>query len=156
MTFNTGDPEKTMAFGAVLARRLAVGDCILLDGPLGVGKTTLVRGMMRELGIAGPVRSPTYNLVHEYHTSPPVAHADLYRLSTGDEVATLGLEELLSRSVLVLEWPDRAPAVLPKDALVVRMEFAADEARKLALRAGGPQSAGLLSYVRGDLEAAGI
>ena len=156
MTFHADSPEKTMAFGALLARQLTIGDCVLLDGPLGAGKTTLVRGLMRALGVTGPVRSPTFNLVHEYATHPAVAHADLYRLSSEGEVWSLGLDDLLSRSALVLEWPDRAPDLLPEDALTVHIEFADDDAREVRLEPGGPQSASLLALIEGDFEAVGI
>jgi tRNA threonylcarbamoyladenosine biosynthesis protein TsaE len=152
MNLRSESPEQTMAFGAVLARRLAVGTCVLLDGPLGAGKTTLVRGILRERGVTGPVRSPTYNLVHEYATKPPIAHADLYRLAGEGDVASLGLDELLMRGALVLEWPDRAPGLLPGDALTVRIGFAESDTRDLVLLSGGPQSERLRSLVEEDVE----
>ena len=78
---------------------------LLLEGPLGAGKTTLVRGLLEALGLTEPVRSPTFNLLHLYPTNPPVAHADLYRLAGGHGI---GLEDLADTHVVAIEWPSRA------------------------------------------------
>ncbi len=149
----TTGPEETIALGACLARHVRVGDVLLLEGPLGVGKTTFVRGLARALGVTGAIRSPTYNLVHEYPTQPPLAHTDLYRLSTADEVATLGLDDLFSRSVVVLEWPERAPDLLPVDAVRIRFEFADGDSRAIEIEAGGPTATGFLQELEDDLAA---
>lgn len=91
--------------GATLAPRLRIGDILLLEGPLGAGKTTLMRGLLEALGVTEPVRSPTFNLLHLYSTSPPVAHADLYRLAGWQGI---GLEDLADTHVIAIEWPSRA------------------------------------------------
>jgi tRNA threonylcarbamoyladenosine biosynthesis protein TsaE len=92
------------AFGAEWASQLAAGDLVLLSGPLGAGKTTLVRAILGALGWREPVRSPTFNLIHTYPTHPPVMHADLYRLKSA---ADTGLEEFLESHLCFFEWPDR-------------------------------------------------
>lgn len=130
----TGSTEETEAAGERLARGMGVGDVLLLEGPLGAGKTTFVRGLARGLGVAGHVASPTYQLVREYRGRIPLAHADLYRLEDpAAELPGLGVEELLDRGALVVEWGDRvswpgaARVVFQEDgpsARVLRLEGA--------------------------------
>lgn len=98
--------EATRALGAALARRLRPGDLVRLDGPLGAGKTTLVRGLLEALGHTGPVRSPTFNLLQAFDTDPPVLHADLYRVASAEGT---GIEDYLDSHVVLVEWPDRLP-----------------------------------------------
>lgn len=102
------------AHASSLLSKLKAGDWVLLTGPLGAGKTTWTRGLLRAAGWAEPVRSPTYNLLHPYPTQPPILHADLYRLNTVDGV---GLEEYLDTHLCVIEWPDRLNGLIdPADA----------------------------------------
>ena len=83
------------ALGGRLARHCSSGCSILLQGPLGAGKTTLVRGFLRALGFAGTVKSPTYTLVQVYDGAPPIWHLDLYRLRKPEEALDLGFDEAL-------------------------------------------------------------
>lgn len=124
-----------LEFGARLARALGQRDAMVyLRGELGAGKTTLVRGLLRELGYAGPVRSPTYTLVEPYEgIIPAVVHLDLYRLSDPEELDYLGLEDLLARpSLTLVEWPERGAGVLPPADLEIQIEHAG-LARRLSL-----------------------
>ena len=98
----------TLALGAWLAREISVGDIVGISGELGAGKTTLVRGLLSELGFSGEVLSPTFNLIQEYETVPPVCHVDLYRLEKAAEVAELGLTDYLPSHALLIEWIERA------------------------------------------------
>lgn len=107
------DEAATRAFGARLAGLWVSGDTVLLEGPLGAGKTTLVRGVLEALGHTGPVRSPTFNLVQTFDTQPPVMHADLYRVASWRGI---GLEEYLDTHLCLIEWPDRAEGLVSPEA----------------------------------------
>jgi tRNA threonylcarbamoyl adenosine modification protein YjeE len=133
------DPEATRALGARLAGLLRPGDLIGLEGELGAGKSALARAIVRaRAGAEIEVPSPTFTLVQAYDLpSLRITHIDLYRLREPDEVDELGLEEALDRGALLVEWPERAGAVLPADRLTVRLELGdAPEAREAVLCAG--------------------
>lgn len=110
--------------GARLAKQLKPGDIVLLEGPLGAGKTTLVRGALAALGHEGTVRSPSFNLVQEYELgSKTVVHADLYRL---DSASGLGLDSDCAHAILFIEWPERDPELASIAAWRVTLELADD------------------------------
>jgi tRNA threonylcarbamoyladenosine biosynthesis protein TsaE len=128
----------TRAAGAALAPLLAPGDVILLDGPLGAGKTTLVRGLLEALGHAGEVPSPSFAIVQPYDDLPlPLWHADLYRISHPSELAELGLDSVLDDGVLVVEWPGHAgEGAWPTTALHLSLAPRDDGARVLTAKPG--------------------
>ncbi|MCE9558614.1 MAG: tRNA (adenosine(37)-N6)-threonylcarbamoyltransferase complex ATPase subunit type 1 TsaE [Armatimonadetes bacterium] len=101
-----GSEEETLSFGRLLARVLKAGDVVALRGELGAGKTTLVRGILTGLGHLEPVRSPTYNLIQTFETTPPVMHADLYRLK-GESLHELN--DYFETHLCLIEWPERIP-----------------------------------------------
>jgi tRNA threonylcarbamoyladenosine biosynthesis protein TsaE len=103
----TDAPEATEAAAARLARHVRRGDLLLLEGEMGAGKTTFVRGLARGLGSSGDVMSPTFQLVRVYRGPMQLAHVDLYRLAGAAELADLGLDELLDEGAVVVEWGDR-------------------------------------------------
>lgn len=95
---------------------------VALEGPLGAGKTTLVRAACEGAGVAGPVTSPTFALVHRYGGDPPIHHADLYRISGPHELRELGWEDLVAGEAAVfVEWADRAGDALPVDRWHIRL-----------------------------------
>lgn len=126
LAFDLADPQATDALGARLAPALAGGGLVLLSGELGAGKTSLVRALLRALGHAGTVRSPTYALVESYRIGAlEVRHLDLYRLADAGELEFLGLREWLRPGHLVLvEWPERAAAALPAADLAIALAHA--------------------------------
>jgi tRNA threonylcarbamoyladenosine biosynthesis protein TsaE len=131
-----GLPE-TEALGKRIARRLRVGDVIALEGELGAGKTTLARALLRALGVAGEVPSPSFTLVQQYDTPRlKIAHCDFYRIEEAAEVDELGLEDALKEGAVLVEWPERAPHRIPEDALRIQMEFIGENER--AVQFSGP------------------
>jgi tRNA threonylcarbamoyladenosine biosynthesis protein TsaE len=131
------DEVATAALGARLAAVARPGDCILLEGPIGAGKSHLARSFIRaRLGRMEEVPSPTFTLVQVYEAGPvEIWHADLYRLTHPDEVWELGLDEAFDRAIVLLEWPDRLGAHLPPQALHLRLETVGDGRR--AILSGG-------------------
>jgi tRNA threonylcarbamoyladenosine biosynthesis protein TsaE len=122
--YRTASEAETVALGERIARELPPSALVLLIGNLGAGKTTLAKGIVNGLGAAEPdeVSSPTFTLVHEYGGGR-VYHIDLYRLDEPREVATLGLEEIFDRNAVVLmEWGERFPQLLPPRRIEVRIQ----------------------------------
>jgi tRNA threonylcarbamoyladenosine biosynthesis protein TsaE len=131
-TYLTRSEEETIALGEKLAQQLPSRVVVLLIGNLGAGKTTLAKGIVKGLGAAAPedVSSPTFTLIHEY--GPKVYHIDLYRLDEEREVATLGLEEIFEREAVVLiEWGERFPGLIPTRHMEIRLEEKSGNARKI-------------------------
>lgn len=131
-----------------IAPHLKAGDLVVLSGPLGSGKTFFTRALCRALGLPEEVRvpSPTFTLVHEHATSPPMAHADVYRLKNEAEVEQLGLDAQRDEGYLVVvEWGEPYIDVLGGNALVVRFSL---DPRGAELLAVGPSASKLLEAVR--------
>ena len=132
------DEQAIGMLGAALARAVRPGDVIALSGPLGAGKTTLARAMLRALGEQGEVPSPSFALVQPYDALVlPVWHADLYRIEDPRDLAELGLDEILDHGVLIVEWPERAPGRWP-DALGLSLIPLEDGARRLTANVPPP------------------
>ena len=144
----TRSAAETERLGEALAPALRVGDVILLEGPLGAGKTRFVTGLARGLRCKARVRSPTFGLVHEYRGRIAMAHLDLYRLAP-EEVEGLGIEELAQRAALVVEWGEKLPAPWSEDALLLRLALEPEpETRAIAAAARGPRGQALLEAWR--------
>jgi tRNA threonylcarbamoyladenosine biosynthesis protein TsaE len=124
--------DRMLKIGENIAALAAPGIVVAISGPLGVGKTTLVRGILRGLGWKEEVRSPTFNLIHEYSTIPPVCHADLHRLRKVEELRDLGLTDYFETHFCLIEWPEIAEPFLPGDAARIQIEFA-NGARELRI-----------------------
>jgi tRNA threonylcarbamoyladenosine biosynthesis protein TsaE len=128
----TRAPEETRELGAALADLLVPGDVISLTGDLGAGKTCLVQGAARSLGVQEPVGSPTFVLVREYRGEIPVYHLDVYRLDRLQEVLDLGFEDLLDPGgVIFIEWGDAIDPLLPDSYLEVELSVSGDDEMRL-------------------------
>ncbi len=150
------DEAATLAAGAAIAKGLAAlgplpehGLHLHLRGPLGAGKTTLARGLLRALGVTGAVRSPTYTLVEPYRAGAlELFHFDLYRLAGAQELEELGARDCFrAGAVCLFEWPERAAAALPRASLI--LELAHDPpGRSLVARASDACGEALLLALR--------
>lgn len=145
--FLAGEAE-TEKLGCALAKHVAVsghGLTVFLEGDLGMGKTTLSRGVMRGLGHEGAVKSPTYTLVEPYeHLQPPVYHFDLYRVGDPEELEYMGIRDYFSgQNLCLLEWPERGRGLLPGPDLEIRLACEG-EGRLAVVLAHSPAGEGLL------------
>ncbi|PHQ26887.1 tRNA (adenosine(37)-N6)-threonylcarbamoyltransferase complex ATPase subunit type 1 TsaE [Marinobacter guineae] len=143
---------ETEELGRELAKRVAEsgrGLVIYLDGDLGMGKTTISRGVMRGLGHAGAVKSPTYTLVEPYEDlEPPAYHFDLYRLGDAEELEYMGIRDYFAGDNLCLvEWPERGKGILPDPDLEIHLERQG-EGRSVVIRARSGRGASVLNELQ--------
>ncbi|MBI3611127.1 MAG: tRNA (adenosine(37)-N6)-threonylcarbamoyltransferase complex ATPase subunit type 1 TsaE [Nitrospirae bacterium] len=144
--FISRSPEETRAHGEAIGRLLTGGELIALEGPLGTGKTHLVQGLARGLGITDlPITSPTFVFVHEFRGRRPLAHVDLFRIERAEDLPELGILEYLdSPWVVAIEWADKAGQLLPAERLTVRLANQGETIRRIEIEASGPRYQTLL------------
>lgn len=139
------------ALGAQLGRLLGPEDVVVLNGPLGAGKTALVRGIARGWGSLDRVTSPTYVIVQQYgRPADPLFfwHLDCYRLTTDDDAETIGLDDIFDRGgPVVIEWGERIKSWLPADHLCIDIEIQGQNERRLTLTPYGERSTTLLTHL---------
>jgi tRNA threonylcarbamoyladenosine biosynthesis protein TsaE len=143
----TDSVAATESLASGLAPALALGDVVVLTGPLGAGKTRFVAGLARGLGAPARVRSPSFTLVNEYAGRIRLLHLDLYRLDSG-EAGGLGIEELTERGALAVEWGERLPAAWRAEALEIVFETLSETARRLTASARAGRGLELLDAWR--------
>ena len=155
LTLTSDGVEATLEIGRHLGAGLACGHVIGLVGPLGSGKTTLVKGIAGGANVADlrQVNSPTFVIVNEYDAAPAgqalrIYHVDSYRLRGSYDLEALGFDEMCTQGAVVVEWADRVPELLPADRLTLQIDVVDDCRRLLIASAGGPTSAALLAPLR--------
>lgn len=132
------DEDATIAFAEKIAPLLENGDCLLLSGDLGMGKSTFARALIRAR-LSDPameVPSPTFTLVQIYDGDPPLFHFDLYRLGDSSELTELGLDEALESGISLIEWPEQGEGFLPADAVLLSFS---EEGEGRRLHISGPE-----------------
>ena len=134
MTERTRSAAETEALGERLATELSPGDVVLVSGELGAGKTTLIRGAARALGVREPVTSPTFTIGHTYSGTLPVSHLDLYRLAELDQEDPALLDDYVTAdSVSFIEWPAAAEPWLERVSRRVEIRHAGGDEREIDL-----------------------
>ena len=146
----TRSADETLRLGAALGLLLEAGDVVALSGPLGAGKTVLVKGLASGLGVeAEAVTSPTFTLVHQYRGRLTLFHIDAYRLRGAQDMDALGADEILfGDGATVIEWADRVSGILPDERLDVQAEHVNDHSRTFIFRAIGPRYALIVGKLR--------
>ncbi|RLE13426.1 tRNA (adenosine(37)-N6)-threonylcarbamoyltransferase complex ATPase subunit type 1 TsaE [Candidatus Aerophobetes bacterium] len=139
LTVYTESEEETLNLGIKIGENIFYPSLIALIGELGSGKTTLVRGIARGMGIKARVKSPSFIIINEYPGAIPLYHFDLYRLNDPQEINSLGYEEYFYKKegVVVIEWADKILEFLPSDYLEIRLKVEDLERRKLVLLSRG-------------------
>ncbi|MDE1900553.1 MAG: tRNA (adenosine(37)-N6)-threonylcarbamoyltransferase complex ATPase subunit type 1 TsaE [Alphaproteobacteria bacterium] len=134
LEFPLPDLAATQGLASRLAPLLRAGDMLALYGDLGAGKTAFARALLGAMGVAGEVPSPTFTLVQHYDAPHMrIAHYDLYRLQSADELDELGWGDALVDDVVIVEWPQRAAGRLPADRLDINFSVDADGARRCVI-----------------------
>ena len=136
-TFTTHDPAQTIALGEQIGKRLRGGEVIAYSGGLGVGKTTITRGISMGMGLGDEVTSPTFALVNEYAGEQrSLCHFDMYRISGGLDLETTGFYDYLDgNNVLAVEWSENIADELPDDCIKLHIERIDDTTREITLTA---------------------
>jgi tRNA threonylcarbamoyladenosine biosynthesis protein TsaE len=129
----SASPEETEAIAARLAQELALGDVVLIEGELGSGKTTFVRGAARALGVERPVTSPSYTIGHRYKGRVDVSHLDLYRFEGMSNAEWGDLEEYFDDAVVFVEWPQAGAGFLPAEKARVSLQHVGETRRLIVL-----------------------
>jgi len=145
MKIDVPDAEAMEKLGGCIARHCPAGAKVFLQGALGAGKTTLVRGFLRELGYCGVVKSPTYTLIEPYEIKGNITyHFDLYRLNVPEELELIGLRDYFDHdSICLVEWPEKAGTRLGVPDLMIHIEDREGH-RQVSLDAQGPQGHAIL------------
>jgi len=138
-----GSSVTTEELGMAIGHELRGGEVITLTGELGAGKTCCVRGIAKGMGLpADEVTSPTFTIIQEYESHPPIVHVDLYRLESSMEIEEIGLSPYFdTEHVVIIEWADRvSPTQLPTDRIALQLTYKSRHSRFAQLQAFGPKS----------------
>jgi len=130
-------PSETINVAKEFAKTLKAGMVVAFQGDLGSGKTTFMKGLAEGLGLKNhdEVKSPTFVIMHCYPTKIPIYHFDLYRFDTEDELDAIDFDEFLNdpKAISCIEWAEKAPGRIPKDAVWVTMKTVGDQARQIVI-----------------------
>jgi len=132
--FLSNSPEDTFSLGQRIASHLSAGTVVGLQGELGSGKTFLVKGIAKALGITETITSPTYTIISEYPSSPVLYHIDAYRLVNDEDFENAGgIEVINSGGISLIEWSERIPKSLPTEAITVIFKITGPSSRQIQI-----------------------
>lgn len=134
--FNSTSEDQTLHIAEGLGKKLRAGTVVALQGEIGSGKTVFIKGLCCGLGVKDPdsVKSPTFVLLHIYKGRVPIHHFDLYRLERVRDLDAIGFDEFVSnpQAISLVEWADRAPKRIPKNALWIRLKITSTTSRQIS------------------------
>jgi len=132
--FLSGSPQDTFSLGQRIASFLTAGSVVALQGELGSGKTFLVKGIAKGLGITETITSPTYTIISEYRSSPSLYHIDAYRLLNDEDFENLGGGEIINSSgISLIEWSERIPKSLPREKITIILKITGPSSRLIQI-----------------------
>jgi tRNA threonylcarbamoyladenosine biosynthesis protein TsaE len=143
-------PEQSLYWGKLLGMLLKEGDVVALVGELGAGKTTLTQGIADGLGVGKEcyITSPTFTIINEYKGRVPVYHLDFYRIDSPSEIENLGLEEYLQgKGVAIVEWAEKIETFLPREYLMIMLDYVDYSVRKMGMRGIGTRYAEIVKSI---------
>ena len=123
--YKSNNELETKQFAKKLASKLKIGDIVVLSGELGSGKTKFTEGILEYFNLADEISSPTFTIVNEYSSTPPVFHFDVYRLEDEDEFLAIGGEEYFEKGICIIEWGEMIENLLPTE--YIKISFSKDE-----------------------------
>ena len=128
-------PEECINLGVEFSKFISNGDIIILEGELGSGKTTFVKGVLKGLNYASEVTSPTFTLINEYHADKKIIHIDFYRETKAERWKLIGLNDYLgsNENITIIEWGNLHSQLLPKDIITINFEHIDEQKRKIIL-----------------------
>ncbi|MBU9888592.1 MAG: tRNA (adenosine(37)-N6)-threonylcarbamoyltransferase complex ATPase subunit type 1 TsaE [Candidatus Omnitrophica bacterium] len=133
----TGSAAETIAFAELFSRRLGPGSVLCLQGSLGSGKTTFVKGLARGLGLerVDQVKSPTFVLMHVYRAKVPLYHFDCYRVNSLEELENIGFEDFVNdpKAITCVEWAEKASSLIPTRAIGIQFEILRGPRRRITI-----------------------
>jgi len=154
LCYRTESPEETVKLGQTLGRLLEMGDLVVLAGELGCGKTWFTKGIALGVGVSPRevVTSPSFALMNEYEGDCRLFHMDVYRLETPGTFLDTGLDECFDgRGIVVMEWGDKWPEILPERRLNVAFSIMGEDSRELLMTGEHPRAIEILAELKPDI-----
>ena len=134
MEKNSNGPDETQLIGAKFSHKIVKGDIVGINGELGSGKTTFIKGILKGLGYTGNVNSPTYTLINEYEFKYKIIHIDCYREKEINRWLDIGIMDYLNEdNIVIIEWPEYIDNILPNDIISIRIEHISELKRKIKI-----------------------
>ena len=132
MEKNSNSPDVTMSIGFEFSKEIKAGDIIAIEGEIGAGKTTFIKGVLKGLGYKGNVNSPTYTLINEYQADSKIIHIDCYREKNINRWIDIGFIDYLNdNNIIIIEWPEILEDIIPHYAIKVEMKHIDDNKREI-------------------------